>query len=45
MKEHGRGFQCEPCRQFIIFFDVPDASPYIAAGADGLLHCKKYPPA
>jgi hypothetical protein len=32
MKEHGRAFQCEPCRQTIIFFAVSDASPYIAAG-------------
>jgi hypothetical protein len=32
MTEHGRTFLCEPCRQIIIFFDVPDASPYIAAG-------------
>jgi hypothetical protein len=28
MKEHGRAFQCEPCRQIIIFFAVSDASPY-----------------
>jgi hypothetical protein len=33
MKEYGRAFQCEPCRQTIIFFAVSDASPYIAAGA------------
>ena len=33
MKEHGRAFQCEPCRQTIIFFAVSDASPHIAAGA------------
>jgi hypothetical protein len=32
MKEHGRAFQCEPCRQTIIFFAVSDRSPYIAAG-------------
>jgi hypothetical protein len=32
MKEHGRAFQCEPCRQTIIFFAVSDASPYVAAG-------------
>jgi len=25
-------FQCEPCRQIIIFFAVSDASPYVAAG-------------
>jgi hypothetical protein len=35
MKEHGkpygRAFRCEPCRQFIIFFAVSDASPYIAS--------------
>jgi hypothetical protein len=30
MKEQGRSFRCEPCRQFIVFFDVPDASIYIA---------------
>jgi len=24
MKEHGRSFQCEPCRQFMVFFDVSD---------------------
>jgi hypothetical protein len=35
MKEHGRAFQCEPCRQIIIFFAVSDASPYLAA--DGLI--------
>jgi hypothetical protein len=33
MEKHGRAFQCEPCRQIIIFFHVSDASPYIAAGA------------
>jgi len=32
MKEHDRAFQCEPCRQIIIFFAVSDASPYVAAG-------------
>jgi hypothetical protein len=31
MKQHGRAFRCEPCREIIIFFDVSDASPYIAA--------------
>jgi hypothetical protein len=31
MKEHGRTFQCEPCRQIIIFFAVSDSSPYIQA--------------
>jgi hypothetical protein len=31
MKEQGRAFQCEPCREIIIFFAVSDASPYIAA--------------
>jgi hypothetical protein len=30
MKERGRTFQCEPCRQIVIFFTVSDASPYIA---------------
>jgi hypothetical protein len=33
MKEHGRTFQCEPCRQIIIFFAVSDGSAYVAAGA------------
>src|ERR1017187_9614617 len=28
MKEHGRSFRCELCRQFIVFFDVSDASSY-----------------
>jgi hypothetical protein len=28
MKEHGRAFQCEPCRQIIVFFRFTDASPY-----------------
>jgi hypothetical protein len=31
MMEQGRAFQCEPCREIIIFFAVSDASPYIAA--------------
>jgi hypothetical protein len=31
MEEHGRTFQCEPCRQIVIFLTVSDASPYIAA--------------
>jgi hypothetical protein len=26
MKEHGRGFRCEPCREIIVFFDVSGAS-------------------
>jgi hypothetical protein len=30
MKKQGRTFQCVPCREFIIFFAVSDASPYIA---------------
>jgi tRNA(Ile2) C34 agmatinyltransferase TiaS len=29
MKECGRTFQCEPCREIIIFFEVSDASPYV----------------
>jgi len=29
MKEQGRTFQCEPCREIIIFFAVSDASPYL----------------
>jgi hypothetical protein len=33
MEKHGRAFQCEPCRQIIIFFNVSDASLYVAAGA------------
>jgi hypothetical protein len=33
MEKHGRAFQCKSCRQIIIFFDVSDASLYIAAGA------------
>jgi hypothetical protein len=32
MKQYGRAFQCEPCREIIVFFDVSDASPYIEAG-------------
>jgi hypothetical protein len=31
MKEQGRAFLCEPCREIIIFFAVSDALPYIAA--------------
>jgi hypothetical protein len=30
MKEQGRAFQCEPCREIIVFFAVSDASPYVA---------------
>jgi tRNA(Ile2) C34 agmatinyltransferase TiaS len=30
MEEQGRVFQCEPCRQIIIFFTVSDVSPYTA---------------
>jgi hypothetical protein len=33
MKEQGRVFECEPCREIIIFFAVSDASPYIALAA------------
>jgi hypothetical protein len=29
MKEQRRAFQCEPCRQIVIFFAVSDASPYV----------------
>jgi hypothetical protein len=32
MKEYDRAFQCEPCREIIIFFAVSDASPHIAEG-------------
>jgi hypothetical protein len=31
MKDNGRTFQCEPCREIIIFFAVSDASPYMDA--------------
>jgi hypothetical protein len=31
MKEHGRLFLCEPCRQIIIFLVVSETSPYIAS--------------
>jgi hypothetical protein len=31
MKEHGRAFRCEPCREIIIFFKVSNASPYLLA--------------
>ena len=30
----GRTFQCEPCRQIIVFFKVTDQSPYIPTGAE-----------
>jgi GcrA cell cycle regulator len=30
MKETGRVYQCEPCRQFIILRSLSDASPYLA---------------
>jgi hypothetical protein len=30
MKEHGRAFRCEPCRQFIVFFEAPETSPFLA---------------
>jgi tRNA(Ile2) C34 agmatinyltransferase TiaS len=33
MKEDGRAFLCEQCRQIIIFFDVSDASRYLAGKA------------
>jgi hypothetical protein len=29
MKEDGRAFRCEPCRQIVIFFTVSDAAPYL----------------
>jgi hypothetical protein len=32
MKEYDRAFQCDPCRQIIIFFEVSDASRYIPSG-------------
>jgi tRNA(Ile2) C34 agmatinyltransferase TiaS len=31
MKKHDRAFQCERCRQIIVFFEVPDTSRYIDA--------------
>jgi hypothetical protein len=33
MEEHGRTFECEACRQIIIFFSVSDAAPYLALAA------------
>jgi hypothetical protein len=29
MKQNGRAFQCEPCRQIVIFFRLADTSPYL----------------
>jgi hypothetical protein len=29
MKKHGRAFQCERCRQIIVFFEVSDMPRYI----------------
>ena len=34
MKEHRRSFRCEPCRQFIVFFNVSDASQYVPSRAE-----------
>jgi tRNA(Ile2) C34 agmatinyltransferase TiaS len=31
MKEHGRVFLCEPCRQIIIFLVVSETSPYVVS--------------
>jgi len=31
--KQGGSFGCEPCRQIIIFFEVSDASPYLALAA------------
>jgi hypothetical protein len=31
MNKQRRAFECEPCRQIIIFFAVSDASPYVDA--------------
>jgi tRNA(Ile2) C34 agmatinyltransferase TiaS len=45
MKEHGRTFQCEPCRQIIIFFHVSGASPYIPIGSERELPEKERPSA
>ncbi len=33
---NGRVFQCEPCRQIVIFFEVSDTSPYLAAKLDSV---------
>jgi len=34
MKAYDRAFQCDPCRQIIIFFEVSDTTHYIPnAGA------------
>jgi tRNA(Ile2) C34 agmatinyltransferase TiaS len=30
MNKQGRGFECEGCRQIIVYFSVSDASPYFA---------------
>ena len=30
MKEQGRAFECEGCRQIIVYFSVPHVSPYFA---------------
>jgi hypothetical protein len=34
MVKQGGSFGCEPCRQIIIFFEVSDASPYLALAAN-----------
>ena len=31
MKEHGRVFLCEPCKQIIIFLVVSETSPYVVS--------------
>ena len=31
MNKQGRGFECEGCRQIIVYFSVSDASPYFPA--------------
>jgi hypothetical protein len=28
MKEYGRAFRCEPCRQIVAFYKMPARSPY-----------------
>jgi hypothetical protein len=43
MKEHGRAFECGPCRQIIIFFAVSDAPPYSAADAGRVAYFGQYP--
>jgi hypothetical protein len=32
MKGHDLAFQCDPCRQIIIFFELSDPSPQMSRG-------------